>query len=116
MAKVTKRDRFIEIATVLEQIEDTEALVEFIDGEIALLDKRAAKPRKPTADQIANEGLKDEIVEILGEADAGRTATEVAVALDVSVQKASQLLRQLVIAGRVTRVEGKGKTKTVFTV
>lgn len=117
MAKVTKRDKFVEIAGILEAVEGTEDLVAFIDKEVELIDKRASRPRKPTADQLANEALKDEIVEVLGEAgEAGVTATDVAKVFDVSTQKVSQLLRQLVLTGRVERVEGKGKTKTVFKV
>lgn len=116
MAKVTKRERFVEIATILEQIEGTEELVEFVDGEIALLEKRAGKARGLTKTQKENEVLKAEIVEALAEAEAGATATQVAQAFGISVQKAAQLLKQLVGEARVTRTEGKGKTKTLFSV
>ena len=116
MAKVTKRDKFVEIAGILEGVEGAEDLVDFVAGEVALIDKRASRPRKPTADQLANEVLKDEIVEFLETAGEGVTATDVAKGFDVSTQKVSQLLRQLVLTGRVERVEGKGKTKTIFKV
>jgi predicted transcriptional regulator len=116
MAKVTKRERFAEIVAILEQIEGTEVQVEFVEAQVALLDKRAGKERGLTKTQKENEGLKETIVEVLAEADEGATATDVAKVLEVSVQKASQLLRQLVAAGTVTRTEGNGKTKTLFSV
>lgn len=58
--------------------------------------------RKPTKNQVANEGLKADIVNALGE---GLTATDVGKAVGISVQKASALLRQMVIAGEVVRVK-----------
>jgi hypothetical protein len=100
---MTKREMFEGIAGVLDEI-GTDEQVAFIDAQIALLDKRSAAGRKPTAGQVANEDLK------------GFIATEVAKAMDVTVQKASQLLRQLVLEGTVIRTEGKGKEKTTFAV
>lgn len=111
MAKVTKRDMFVEIANVLET-EGTPEQVAFIDHEIALIDKRKNAGRKPTKAQLENAVLKDAIAESLPA--EGATATEVAQAHEISVQKASQLLRQLVADGFVARVEGKGKEKTRF--
>lgn len=112
MARVTKRDMFTEIATVLETVGADEALVEFVDHQIEMLDKRKSAPRKPTADQLKNEGLKDSIVSFLPA--EGMTATEIANTLDVTVQKTSQLLRQLVNAGEVIRIDAKGKEKARF--
>lgn len=116
MAKMTKREQFVEVATVLEGLEGTEALVEFIDHEISLIDKRKSAPRKATPAQLENESLKVTIVDILSEVDEGRTATDVANGLGVSVQKASQLLRQLVAEGQVSKTEAHGKTKATFAV
>lgn len=114
MARITKRDRFAELREVAEAEGRTD-LVEFVDAQVALLDKRSAKGRKPTKTQVENEGLKaDILVKLEGAGDEGMTATEVATRIGKSVQKASQLLKQLVDAGEVTRLEGKGKTKTVF--
>jgi predicted transcriptional regulator len=102
---------------VLEAVGADEALVEFVEAQVAQLDKRAGQERKPTATQVENEALKATIVEFLeAVADEGATATDVANVLEKSVQKTSQLLRQLVAAGAVTRTEGKGKTKTLFSV
>lgn len=112
MAKVTKRDMFVEIANVLEANGAPIEMVEFVDHEIELIDKRKSAPRKPSKNQVENEALKARIVNALPA--EGLTATEIANALDVSVQRTSQLLRQLKDEGLVTRVEGKGKTKTQF--
>jgi Fic family protein len=105
---VTKRETFVEILSVLTD----PAQKAFVEHEIELIDKRKNAPRKPTAEQKANEALKARIVDELP--TEGATATDIANGLEVSVQKASQLLRQLVEAGFVTRVEGKGKNKTLF--
>ena len=67
--------------------------------------------RKPTKNQVANEGLKADIVNALGE---GLTATDAGKAVGISVQKASALLKQLVDAGEVVK-EKDGKA-TIFKV
>lgn len=73
--------------------------------------RKANGDRKPTKNQIANEGLKDKMLEILGE---GLTATDAGKAVGISVQKASALLKQMVAANEVIRVtEGK---QTLFRV
>jgi len=113
---MTKRENFVEVIGVLEGIEGTEALVEAIKHEVDLLDKRAEKGRGETKTQKENAELKETIVGILETAGEGVTATDVAKALDVTVQKASQLLKQLVTAGEVARTEAKGKEKAKFAV
>lgn len=115
MAKITKREKFVRTAEVLRAAGEAE-LAEFAEAEVALIDKRAAKPRAATAAQKENAVLKAGIVEFLTETGEGVTATDVATVAEVSVQKASQLLRQLVAEGAVNRTEGKGKTKTLFSV
>ena len=67
--------------------------------------------KKPTKTQRENEVLKGKILDMLGEEVDGMTASEIASALAVHVQKASALLSQLTPErgdGRVHRVkEGK---------
>lgn len=113
---MTKREDFVAISEALTVAGAPAELVEVITKEIALIDKRKAAPRKETAAQLANAGIKVAIVEVIGGAEDGMTATMVADAVGVSVQKATQLLKQLVDAGEVIRTEGKGKVKTLFTV
>lgn len=111
--KVTNRDRFVALAELANEAGRTD-LVEFAEHQIEILDKRKAAPKKPTANQIENENLKNEIAELA--AGEGMTATEIAETVGKTVQKVAQLLKQLVAEGRVIRVEGKGKTKTLFVV
>ena len=111
MAKVTKREKFEKAVGILVMAGEDE-LAEFMALEAERLARKAGKERKLTAAQKANIALKGEIVETLG--DEGMTATQIAEAFEVSVQKVAQLMKQLVEAGEVTRIEGKGKVKTLF--
>ena len=112
MARITKRENLVAIAEVLTNAGNVE-LAEFVNKEIATLDKRAAAPRKMTKEQRINEDIKLNILGSLGEAGP-QTATDVANSEGISVQKASQLLRQLREVGLVTRTEAHGNVKTMF--
>jgi hypothetical protein len=68
--------------------------------------RKSTGERKPTKRQLDNDVLKYQMIEALGD---GMTATEVGKAVDVSVQRASALLKQMVDAGEVIRVKD-GKT------
>lgn len=87
----------------------------FLDERIAITEKKNASggERKPTKEQIANEGVKDTIKAVLGEvgvpttiADLQKASAELA---EFSNQKISALLTQLVKGGAVVRTEVKGK-------
>lgn len=68
--------------------------------------------KKPTKTQRENEDLKVKILDMLSEEVDGMTATEIASALAVTVQKASALLSQMGTEkgdGRVRKVK-EGKT------
>lgn len=109
MKKMTKREMF-------EQIKANHNLtaeeVKFIDHELELLAKKNSAEKKPTAVQVANEGLKTAILEfmVVGErytiTDLMKSVPELA---DLSNQRVSALVRQLKDAGLVTRVEEKRK-------
>ena len=110
--KITKREMF---AKIREVVADNQDMVDFIDHEIELLQKKSGS-KKPTATQVANEGLKDTIVSVLEAREM--TASEVLNATDefkgLSNQKISALLKQLVDEGRVTKsTDGK---KSLFSV
>lgn len=109
---MTKKEAF---EAILAKVAEDEALVEFVEKEIALLEKRAAKPRKKTKTQLENEAFKEVILELLEGVETGLTATEVATALGITPQRAVPILKKLVDEERVLRVEGKGKEKTRFT-
>ena len=103
-------------AQMFKQIKDNYALtpaeVEFIDHELALLAKKNSAEKKPTAQQTANEGVKTAIVEGM-EPNRLYTVTEIIKSIpacaDLTNQRVSALLRQLVEGGKVKRTEDKRK-------
>lgn len=68
--------------------------------------RKSTGERKPTKRQLDNDVIKCQMINALGD---GMTATEAGKAVDVSVQRASALLKQMVEAGEVIRVQD-GKT------
>jgi len=114
VAKVTKREQFEAVRSALDELGE-DGLVAFIDHELELLAKRASGTRKPTKVQEANEVTKGKMIDVLEGMPEGMTATDIGIAVGIGVQKASQLLKQLVADGEVTRTPGKGKVKTLFT-
>lgn len=112
--RITKRDYFNELKVVASKM-GREDLVLFCDKELALLDRKRNKSGKPTAAQLVNEGIKATIVEILVESDEPMRATVIATDLGESVQKATALLKQLVEANAIERIEeGKVVTFTAY--
>lgn len=90
-------------------------LVEFATKAIAKLDKRnASRSSKPSKTAIANEPIKASIVEYVT-AHANALASDIAVACEISTQKASALCRQLTEDNVLTvcevKVPKKGKVK-----
>jgi Fic family protein len=92
----------------------SDEVTDFAKNEQDKLDARNEKRRNTLSkEQKANEEIKHSIVEYI---NGTVTASEVAGALNISTQKASALLRQLVesgalVAGEV-KVKGKGTVKT----
>jgi len=92
-----------------------EALNEFAVAEIAKLDKRnEAKSSKPSKTALANEPIKEAILAFLADKE-NTIASDIAVGIEVTTQKASALCRQLVEDGKLTatevKVPKKGKVK-----
>ena len=90
--------------------------VEFLNERIAITEKKNANDggeRKPTATQVANEGIKEQIVEVLTSATKPMRIEDIQKASSVlgtlSNQKISSLLTQLVKADKIVRSEVKGK-------
>ena len=107
--KMTKREMFEQIKANYQL---TDAEVAFIDHELELLAKKNASEKKPTAQQVANEGLKEVILNVLTEngglmtiTDIQKSAEELA---ELSNQRISALVRQMVGVS-VERVEEKRK-------
>lgn len=107
MTKMTKRDYFNRILGYAHD-EDKE----FLLHELELLAKKNSGERKPTATQVANESVKETIVSVLSDGVA-RTIGEICKAdeslADLTSQKVSALVRQLVLEGTVAREEVKRK-------
>lgn len=84
-------------------------------AEIEKLDRRnASRANRPTKAQLENEPIKEKILELLDGKEA-TTASVIAEGLEISVQKASALCRQMVEAGKLKveeiKVPKKGKQK-----
>lgn len=108
--KMTKREMFEQIKANYKL---TNAEVAFIDHELELLAKKNSAEKKPTAQQVANEGLKQTIIEVLTDNGGLMTVTDVQKSCEelsaLSNQRVSALLRQLKDDGKVERVEDKRK-------
>ena len=111
--KMTKREMF---AQIMESYNLTEEHKAFIEHEIELLEKKKSGERKPTATQIANEGLKAEILAVLEDAENPLTISEIAKAhsekfgVDAyTTQKLSPIISKLVAEFKVVRTEEKRK-------
>ena len=107
--KMTKREMFEQIKNSYNL---TPAEVAFIDHELELLAKKNASEKKPTAQQVANEGLKSVILNVLTENGGLMTITDIqkssAELADLSNQRISAIVRQMV-GITVERVEDKRK-------
>jgi predicted Rossmann fold nucleotide-binding protein DprA/Smf involved in DNA uptake len=107
--KLTKRDLYLMLFDVVADGDspDKEMLCDFVSHEISLLDKKRNAKKAPTPAQLENAATKTAILGVLAVHTEGLRATDLANAMNLSVQKVSALLRQLVIAGSVERVEDK---------
>ena len=86
---------------------DNDEVAEKLDALKAQLAKRVI--RKPSKNQVANEGVKNDILDILY-ANEGLRCGDIAEPLGISGQKCSALLRQLVDAGLVEKYTEKRVT------
>lgn len=111
--KLTKRDYFNKLLG-LDEVRKDKDLIEFINHELDLLARKNSTERKPTAEQIANENLKDVIYNVLKASATMMTITEMQKAneelADFSNQKLSALIRQMKDDGKVEKIEDKRKS------
>ena len=109
--KMTKRDYFNALLAIPAVNADS-ALTDFINHELELLAKKNSAEKKPTAVQVANDGIKSAIVEGM-EPNRLYTITELIKEIpecaDMTNQRVSALVRQLKDDGKVERVEEKRK-------
>jgi len=109
--KITKRDRFNALLNI-PAVQADQGLVDFINHELELLARKNSADKKPTAQQIANDGIKQAILEGM-EDNHLYTVTEIQKSVpacaELSNQRVSALLRQLKDDKLITRTEDKRK-------
>ena len=111
--KPTKRDRFNALLGIPAVAADAE-LVEFIQHELELLDRKNTAERKPTARQTENAGFKADILAWM-EPDTLYLSADVVkgvpsiVAAGLSGSRVVAMLTQLVNDGSLVRTEDKRK-------
>ena len=107
--KMTKRDYF---TAILSKYPLTDAEKAFVEHELELLEKKNSSEKKPTAQQVANDGIKTAIAEGMSP-NRLYTVTEIQKEIpecaELSNQRVSALLRQMKDDGIVTRTEDKRK-------
>lgn len=106
--KITKAQRFNEIRTMIP--EDRTDLLEFIDHELALLDRKNKADRKPTAKEVQTAELREQLYNEVVEAGKPVTISELmenstifAKAAGMSPQRVTALMNGLRTDGRVVR-------------
>lgn len=107
--KMTKKDYFEQIKAKYNLTADE---VAFIDHEIELLDKKNSADKKPTAQQVANKSTQEAILAYM-EVGKKYTITDLIKSVpecaDMTNQRVSALVRQMVLDGSVVREEDKRK-------
>ena len=115
--KMTKATAWAIVKEIVENSDHPKSaeLVEKIDNELNLLAKKNSAEKKPTAQQVANDGIKTAVLATMAN-DPNRlfTITELLKAVpnlpeDMSLNRMSALVRQLKDAGKVIRTEDKRK-------
>ena len=112
--KPTKRDRFNALLAIPAVAENAD-LVEFINHEIELLDKKNTAERKPTAKQVENAGFKSDILDWMEDgvqyacADIAKGVPAL-VDAGISANRVTAMLTQLVNDGKVVRTTDKRKS------
>lgn len=110
--KMTKRDHFNTLLT-LSEVKSNPALVEFIEHELELLAKKNSAEKKPTAQQVANQGVADAILSHMT-SDPNRMFSitelikEVPACAGLTNQRVSAIVRGM-IGVSVERIEEKRK-------
>ena len=108
--KMTKRDYFTAILTKYPLTDDEKA---FVEHELELLTKKNSSDKKPTAQQVANDGIKTAIAEGM---TANRLYTvtelikEIPECAELTNQRVSALLRQMIADGTVIKTVDKRKS------
>ena len=109
-SKLTKKDHFNAILSTYNLSEEHRA---FLEHELELLENRSNREKKPTAAQMLNANIKDEIFNGM-EKDRIYTVTEIIKEIpacaDFTNQRASALVNQMVDDGRVEKIVEKRRS------
>lgn len=106
--KMTINDKYAEVKAFLVENGATEDMINFIDERAEMHAKKNGN-RKPTKEQVANEGIKNEILETM-ETDKSYTVTDIQKLINAdSFNKVNALVKQLVDNGSVVRSIVKGR-------
>ena len=107
--KMTKRDYFNQLK---EKYPLTQDEIKFVDNELKLLDKKNSGEKKATPQQKANETLKEAILKNI-KSNVQYTITAIIKTVpecsELTNQKVSAVVRQMVEKGSLIRTEEKGK-------
>jgi HSP90 family molecular chaperone len=112
--KITKKERFEMIKEIVLNagLDNEVEMIEFLDNEINLLNKKRASGAK-TATQKENEVLVEKLYAVLAEIGRPVTVSELQAESEefgaMSNQKVSALMKKLKDAGRVNKVDDKKK-------
>jgi hypothetical protein len=110
--KLTKAQKFAMLRAI-PAVADNAMLVQFIDHEVELLTKKNSADKKPTAQQVENQGVAKAVVTVM-QADPARLFTitelmkEVPACAGLTNQRVSAIVRGM-IGTKVERVEDKRK-------
>ena len=114
--KLTKAEKYAMLKAI-PSVAENSVLVEFIDHALELLAKKTSADKQPPAQQTANEAIKTAIVDGM---EMGRKYTitdlikSVPACADLTNQRVSSLVRQLMASNLVERVEEKRKAYFVL--
>ena len=111
--KMTKKDYFeILKGAYPKDANNYNEVIEFINHEIELLERKSSQGKKPTANQMENEGFLEIIQNILQENNKAMTISDIQNAneeLPTSNQRMSALMKKLVESGVVEKTYEKRK-------
>ena len=105
---MTKMTYVSALDVAINAVSDTEVR-EKLEALRAQIAKKNSAERKPTKAQVANDGLRADIVDFLGGCDEPMTATDIATHFGVSNQKVTALMGRLLEDGAVVREVVKRK-------
>ena len=117
--KLTKKDYYNEILSILTEKDESQELIDFVQNQIATLDKRAEKAKERAAEKRAEGDELRETVKSVLTNDFQTVENIVSAINDEEISKAKVIARltQLVTLGEVEKTDVKsddGKTRKAY--